>query len=122
MGFVLVLLKSLDEGLILWAHNIKWDKKRNEILLQRLLDLLNGMDPTEEVLSNLVDVKLVFNLSYDMEELYWEHMARVNWLQHGDRNSTIFHRWLLRSVTGIIFRDWWPVMVGWWIQLRKLVE
>ncbi|MBA0848547.1 hypothetical protein Goshw_003679, partial [Gossypium schwendimanii] len=42
------------------------------------LDLHNGMDPTEEVLSYLVDVMLVLNLAYDKEELYWEQLARMN--------------------------------------------
>lgn len=44
-----------------------------------------------------MNVKLALNLEYDKEELYWAQRARVNWLQHGNRNSAFFHRAISHS-------------------------
>ncbi|KAK8698333.1 hypothetical protein V6N13_114457 [Hibiscus sabdariffa] len=50
-------------------------------------------DPDDDKLAKLLDVKLAVNMEADKEEIFWEQRARVNWLQHGDRNMYFFHKW-----------------------------
>lgn len=44
----------------------------------------------------MVDVKLVLNLAYNKEELYWKQRARENWLKYGDNNTTFIYQFALQ--------------------------
>ncbi|KAL4363826.1 hypothetical protein GQ457_04G030920 [Hibiscus cannabinus] len=86
-------LSQLGDKLKQWsrAHNLK-SRKYKDSLKSRLHDLMLE-DPDDDKLAELLDVKLELNLEADKEELFWEQRARVNWLQHGDRNTSFFHKW-----------------------------
>ncbi|XP_012480763.2 uncharacterized protein LOC105795620 [Gossypium raimondii] len=48
---------------------------------------LNEAIPTDEILGEIVEMKLALNIEADRDELYWEQRARANWLKNGDRNT-----------------------------------
>ncbi|KAH1121242.1 hypothetical protein J1N35_004402 [Gossypium stocksii] len=56
-----------------------------------LIDTL-GKDPTDEVLEEIIEVQLGLNLEVDKNEVFWEQQAWVNWLKHGDRNTSFFYK------------------------------
>ncbi|KAA3477178.1 reverse transcriptase [Gossypium australe] len=56
------------------------------------MEELNGDERSEETLAELMKVKLHLNMEMDKEERYWEHRARVNWLQMGDKNTSFFQK------------------------------
>jgi N-acetyl-beta-hexosaminidase len=36
--------------------------------------------------------KISLEKALDVEEMFWQEKARVNWHCHGDRNAAFFHR------------------------------
>ncbi|XP_039045826.1 uncharacterized protein LOC120185770 [Hibiscus syriacus] len=56
------------------------------------------MDPSDEVLRNIMDTCLQLNLEADKQELYWEQRAMSNWLKHEDNNTSYFHRYLPQCI------------------------
>ncbi|MBA0666353.1 hypothetical protein Goklo_002773 [Gossypium klotzschianum] len=62
--------------------------------LERLTDPNRG----DEILAEIIDVKLHLNLKIDKEEAYWEQRARAIWLKLGDRN-TVFSQFCIPKKT-----------------------
>lgn len=60
--------------------------------IEKCLQELYGMDPSDEVLKEIMEVQLDLNLEIDKEEIFWEQQAWANWLKHGDRNTSFFHK------------------------------
>ncbi|KAH1032811.1 hypothetical protein J1N35_044985 [Gossypium stocksii] len=60
-------------------------------LEERLLELYN-LDPEYDVLAEIADIHLGINLEANKNELFWEQLARFNWLKNSDRNTKFFHK------------------------------
>lgn len=52
--------------------------------------MLVEKDPTDEILSEILEVQLGLNFEADKEEMYWAQRAHLNWIQYGDRNTSFF--------------------------------
>ncbi|KAA3464886.1 reverse transcriptase [Gossypium australe] len=92
-GSYLNRLSSLANGLKIWAKTIQSKRKGENERLNRKLKELNGEERSEEVLTEIMEVKLHLNMEIDKEERYWEQRARSNWLQVGDKNTSFFHKY-----------------------------
>lgn len=68
------VLKSLNN----WAKDKCKGKKIKKEGLQQKLAILNKEDPSEDILGEILDVKIALNLEADKEEAYWEQRARAN--------------------------------------------
>ncbi|XP_040960314.1 uncharacterized protein [Gossypium hirsutum] len=91
-GGVLSKLDKLGYHLLKWSKVNSVKERRNWVCLEdRLMNLYN-QDPSDEVLTEIMEVQLGLNLEVDKEELFWEQRARVNWLKNGDRNTSFFHK------------------------------
>ncbi|MBA0580923.1 hypothetical protein Gorai_023121, partial [Gossypium raimondii] len=53
---------------------------------------LSREDPDDYAFKELFITKMQLNMENDMGERYWEQWALANWLDIGDRNMTLFHR------------------------------
>ncbi|KAA3459012.1 reverse transcriptase [Gossypium australe] len=68
------------------------EEKKNRVCLEDRLNCLYNEDVLNDNLAEIVEIQLGLNLEADKEELFWEQRARVNWVKHGDRNTSFFHK------------------------------
>ncbi|KAA3474146.1 reverse transcriptase [Gossypium australe] len=76
----------------LWSRTRSREQKRQRERIEAHLSYLYEQDPTDKNLEKIMEVQLDLNLEADKEEIFWEQRARVNWLKHGDKNTSFFHR------------------------------
>lgn len=84
-------LRDCQEFLKQWAgqrfdglgKKIKALRKRREIFLSK--------QGTKRGLKELQELDKELDILLDKEEFHWKQRGRLNWLQHGDRNSSYFH-------------------------------
>lgn len=55
---------------------------------------LNELEKDNEILAELIDVKVHLNLEIEKEEAHWEKQALANWLKKGDNNTAFFHNFV----------------------------
>ncbi|KAL4360797.1 hypothetical protein GQ457_04G002610 [Hibiscus cannabinus] len=91
-GLVPERLRLVGRGLDCWFRRLRCSRKVSTAALKRRLESLAALSPTDDVLGEIIETKLALNYEYDKAELYWEQRARANWLRHGDRNTSFFHR------------------------------
>ncbi|KAH1064617.1 hypothetical protein J1N35_029604 [Gossypium stocksii] len=70
---------------------ISANKRKASTLSNTRLEELCSIDPDDEMLAEMEEVKLALNLESDKDELFLEQRARVNWIQFGDRNTYFFY-------------------------------
>lgn len=67
-----------------WAKKIRINRYHRRMALSARLNKLNGEDLSDMVLAKITNVKLAMNIEVNMNELFWEKMASVNWIWLGD--------------------------------------
>lgn len=86
-----VKLQQLGELLSKEVGLFSTAKKRKINRLSQQLNSLSSMNPDDETLAEIEEIKLALNLETDKEKAEWEQKARANCLSFGDRNTTFFH-------------------------------
>lgn len=84
-----------------WAKHVKTYKLRRRVDWNSRLDLLNREDSCEEVLTEIIELKLGLNFEAGMKELFWEQRTRANWVCFGDRNTSFFIAFPLVGARGM---------------------
>lgn len=79
-------------GLKDWVVKIKSKRRILTKKLLRRLEDLDGEERTDELLTEIIDLKLNFNFEAEREQFYWKQRARVNWPTHDDKNTSSFHK------------------------------
>ncbi|KAA3483859.1 reverse transcriptase [Gossypium australe] len=74
-----------------WSRTRSREKKRQRVMMEERLSYLYEKNPTDKNLEEIMEVQLDLNLEADKEEIFWKQRARVNWLKHGDKNTSFFH-------------------------------
>lgn len=74
-------LKLMGIGLDRWLESLRSNRTLMKRELQKRLQKLKESYPTDEVLEDTINVKLVINIEADKEEISWEQHARANWLK-----------------------------------------
>ncbi|KAK8669143.1 hypothetical protein V6N13_106581 [Hibiscus sabdariffa] len=85
-------LKLLSSTLSHWNKDHKANQSKKIRDWEAKLQNLEEQDPDDDTLASILDIKLALNMTADKEEIYWEQRSRVNWLHHGDKNTTYFHK------------------------------
>ncbi|KAH1122902.1 hypothetical protein J1N35_006062 [Gossypium stocksii] len=67
------------------------NKRKASTMLNMRLANLSRVDPDDEIMVEIEEVKLALNLETDKEKMFWEERLRANWPQFGDRNTSFFH-------------------------------
>ncbi|KAK5776152.1 hypothetical protein PVK06_044111 [Gossypium arboreum] len=88
---------SLAKGLRQWAARITVKKGYKVKKLTRKFAVMNDTERTDDLLAELLNVKLYLNMEMDKEEWYWEQHAKANWLQWVIRILISFTNLLLRE-------------------------
>ncbi|KAH1107204.1 hypothetical protein J1N35_010972 [Gossypium stocksii] len=85
-------LSSVSKLFQNWSQTIFHEQKDDRLKLEERLSTLLEQQPTDAILAEILDVQLRLNFEVDKEEVYWAQWARLNWLQHGDRNTNFFYK------------------------------
>ncbi|KAG8476592.1 hypothetical protein CXB51_033513 [Gossypium anomalum] len=75
-----------------WSRLKNREKSFSRSNMKKRLQELYGIDTFDEVLAEIMEAQLDLNLEIDKEEIFWEQRAWANWLKHGDRNTSFFHK------------------------------
>ncbi|KAH1106486.1 hypothetical protein J1N35_010254 [Gossypium stocksii] len=90
-GNILENFEHTQLSLQKWAKKIKGDCKRKSKFLRERLAELDKKNRNDDILAEIIDVKIELNWEMEKEEMYWDQKARSNWLSQGDRNTAFFH-------------------------------
>lgn len=88
----------LSHPLTQWSNKLKHDTGKVRKIFEKRLKNLYDQDPIDDVLSEITDIQINLNLKANKEH-FWKQRARVNWLQHGDKNNNFFHKMALGCQT-----------------------
>ncbi|KAA3476340.1 reverse transcriptase [Gossypium australe] len=91
-GTVPKRLEQMGSNMLKWTRVRNRDNKKIRNALEDRLKRLYNEEVSDDTLAEIAEIQLGLNLEADKEEIFWEQRARVNWLQHGDRNTSFFHK------------------------------
>lgn len=77
-------LDALGKVTMKWNLRVERDRMKNKWRLQQRLQEASVADPSDDVLTELIDIQLGLNLEAEKEEIFCEQIARLNWLAHED--------------------------------------
>lgn len=84
-------LLRCSQDLSSWAGNRFNHLGRNISAARKELDRLMSSHLIKNNLLRIKELEKQIEKLSDQEEIHWKQRARVNWLQHGDRNTRFFH-------------------------------
>ncbi|KAA3457165.1 Pyruvate carboxyltransferase [Gossypium australe] len=93
-GAVLLVPDKLllaKEALRNWDEGCKKDCDEHISCLHMQLDALQHQIVLDSILSDMALIKVQF-AEIERKEIYWAYRGRVNWLKHGYKNTSFFHR------------------------------
>ncbi|KAA3478112.1 reverse transcriptase [Gossypium australe] len=91
-GTVPKRLEQMGSNMLKWTRVRNRDNKKIRNALEDRLKRLYNEEVSDDTLAEIAKIQLGLNLEADKEEIFWEQRARVNWLQHGDHNTSFFHK------------------------------
>ena len=74
-----------------WNRSNLEDRKRKIWNKQRIMEEVACSSLTDENVQMQKDLAKEIELLLEQEEIHWAQRSRINWLQHGDKNTSYFH-------------------------------
>ena len=104
------LSSCLDEcrrSLSAWNNNSFGHVGKKLAMLQARLEGLEGMGGSSVTLKEIECTRTEINTLLDSEEIMWHQRSRINWLKHGDKNTSFFHtkassRYQRNTIQGVL--------------------
>ncbi|XP_040942293.1 uncharacterized protein [Gossypium hirsutum] len=92
-GSIFEKIEILQISLSKWAKSIKKERKGLTDKLTKVLEDLMEKERDDDIMAQIIDMRIHLNMEIDKEEMYWEQRARANWLKLGDKNTAFFHKY-----------------------------
>ncbi|KAA3467777.1 reverse transcriptase [Gossypium australe] len=71
LGTLLQKLENLKKGMSHWAGKIQVSRRRRQILIDKLAELLDN-DKDEENMAEMIDTRIQLNFKIEKDERFWE--------------------------------------------------
>ena len=84
--------KLVKDDMFIWDRDTLKGPKKRINKLKKELEKLRRCTLTEEVRQRIKEAQVLIENLLDQEELVWLQRGRANWLLHGDRNTSYFHK------------------------------
>jgi hypothetical protein len=85
-------MSHLHASLHAWDAEILQQPKRRLQAAQRKLKRAMAVPLSDENETIAKEQAALIELLLEQDEVHWMQRFRVNWLQHGDRNTSFFHQ------------------------------
>ena len=84
--------RAVKADLFQWDRDTLRGPKKRIHKLQKELEMLRRGQLTTESRQKMKETQILIENLLDQEEIVWLQRARANWLLHGDRNTSFFHK------------------------------
>lgn len=90
LGDIVLKLKQLGIVLTNDMSQLLVERKREVARLAKRLEALSFLDPDDDNLVEMEEIRIVLNWEADKEEIEWEQKARANWLKFWGLQHSLF--------------------------------